>query len=146
MATTIQDVNIRHVLDYLEPGKNYGWNPVTGTDIDPDRGHTMDVVTWRDTGDKPTEAAVIAEWDSHSERYEIVTLSATPNGNFYDISAELQHNIDGVTELTFSLNGINIPEATALVDNVATITFNPTVDTLIGITNNYPYKKLLLEV
>lgn len=146
MATIIQNVNIRQVLNYLAPGKNYGWNPATGTDSDPDHGHTMDVVTWRDTGEKPTEAEVIVEWDAHSDRYETVTLSATPNGNFYDIAAELQYNIDGVTELTFKLNGIDMPEATALVGNVATITFNPTVGTIIGITDNYPHEKLFMGV
>ena len=146
MATTIQDVNIRLVLFYLEPNKNYRWNPAAGTDIDPDHGHTMDVVTWDDVGEKPTEAAVIAEWDSRSDRYEIVNLSYIPNGDYYDVSAELVYNIDGITELTFKLNDIEIPEAAALVGNVSTITFNPTVDTIIGITGDYPYTPLFLEV
>ena len=145
MASTIKEVNIRLVLAYLAPSKIYFWNPVSGTDIDPDHGHTMDVVTWNDVGEKPSEAAVVAEWDSRSDRYEGVNLSYVPNGNYYDVSAELTYNIDGVTELTFMFNGIEMPEATTLVDNVATITFNPTVDAIIGITANYPYTPLLLE-
>jgi hypothetical protein len=146
MASTIQDVNIRLVLAYLEPGKSYFWNPASGTDIDADHGHTMDAVTWNDVGEKPSEAAVIAEWDSRSDRYEIVNLSYAPNGDYYDVSAELVYNIDGVTELTFVLNDIEMPAATPLVGNVATITFNPTVDTIIRIAEDYPHTPLVLEI
>lgn len=146
MATAIADINIRQVLSYIASGKKRGWNPSSGTDSDPDYGHSMSVVTWRDTGDKPTDAEITAEWDAHSERYELATITAEPDGENHTIIVTLKHNIDDVSEVTLTVNGASLSEATALTDNVGTETMSISTTTTIGIEENYPYEEITIEV
>ncbi len=145
--TTIQDVNIRQVLSHLVPGENYGWNPPSGTDINPDYGQTMEVVTWRGTGDKPTAAQVITEWDAHSERYEVAELSYEANGDNYDLTVTLKHNIDGVSSVTLTVNGEDLPEATTLdANHSGTETLSIGTTTTVGIKEDYPHEPITIEV
>jgi len=66
MATTIQDVDIRLVLDRLRPDSEYGWFPDGDSFENPDFGHTLGAVAWRDPNTaKPSEAEVIAEWEAY---------------------------------------------------------------------------------
>lgn len=72
--TTIQECDIRLVLGRIRPGAAYGWRGSGGDD-----GHTMEVVEWRDQATmKPTEGAVIADWDVYKgEEQEATNLRQT---------------------------------------------------------------------
>ena len=143
--TIITDVNIRHVLFYLAPGKEYGWNPdAANTVTDPDIGHTMHVVNWRDTGSKPSEAAAITEWDANPQKYEIVNLSAVVGvgENEWDVTVTKKHDIDGLTSMTLTVDGDDMPVPISLTDGTGTQTLTLLSTATIGISDDYPHDEI----